>query len=338
MKAALVQSDKSLKVEECPMPEPGQGEVLINVAYAGICGSDLHMLEAGMFPPGSIIGHEFSGHIAAIGEGVTNWKEGEQVIVMPLNTCLTCEPCKRGDIQVCQAGLIGGYGMGMNPGGFAQYMVAKSSLLYRVPDGLDMKTAALNEPWAVAMRGINQSNIQEGENALIMGAGPIGLLCIFALKNIGAGKIFISEPDPFRAEKALAAGADGVFNPNKENPGDKIQQVTGKSPDHIFECAGTADSMQEAALTSGIQGHITMLGVHQGNVSIFPIIWFAKELSVTFSMGYSLTEFSDSIDLLAKDVVNPNVVISDVVPLDDIDGAFKALHGSGHTKILVDCG
>ncbi len=338
MKAALVQADKSLKVEECPKPEPGPGEVLIKVAYCGICGSDLHMLGSGLFPAGAIIGHEFSGHIAALGEGVTEWKEGAPAIVMPLGSCMTCEPCKRGDIQVCQAGLMGGYGVGMNPGGFTQYMVVKSSLLYRVPDGMDMKTATLNEPWSVAVRGVNQSKIKPGEHALVMGAGPIGLLCIFALKNIGAEKIFVSEPDPYRAERALSAGAVNVFNPKKENPGDKIQQITGNAPDYIFECAGTEDSMQEAALTVRSQGHIVMLGVHQGNVNIFPMIWFMKEISINFSMGYSLKEFGDSIDLLSKGVVNPNVVISDVVPLDDIGGAFKALHGSGHMKILVDCG
>ncbi len=337
MKAAIVQADQTLKVEECPTPEPGKGEVLIKVAYAGICGSDLHMLGAGLFPPGTILGHEFSGHIAALGEGVDSWREGEPVVVMPLDSCMTCEPCKRGDIQICQSGLLGGYGVGINPGGFAQYIVVKSSLLYRVPDGLAMKTVTLNEPWAVAGRGINQSGIKQGDHALVMGAGPIGLLCIYALKNIGAENIFVSEPDPYRADMALSAGADYVIDPNKENPGDKVMQITGKAPYFIFECAGTENSMQEAASISGSQGHIVMLGVHQGNVSIFPLVWFAKEISITFSMGYSLSEFSNCIDLLAKGVVDPDLIISDVYSLDNIDEAFNALHGSGHTKILIDC-
>ncbi len=337
MKAALVQADQTLKVEEYPTPEPGPGDVLIKVAYCGICGTDIHLLDSGFIPAGCIIGHELSGHIDAVGEGVNGWKEGDRVVVMPLDPCFACEPCKRGDIQLCSEGIVRGYGLGINNGGFAQYMLAKPSMLFRIPDGLDMKVAALNEPWAVAVRGVNRSNFKIGEVALVMGAGPIGLLCIYALKIAGAGRIFVSEPDPYRAEKASAAGADGVFNPTKDNPGDEIQKRTGRAPDYVFECAGTEDTIQEAATLVKAHGQIIMLGVSPANASIFPLIWFAKEINLNFSLGYSLREFSDSISLLSRGVLDPEVVASDVVPLDEIGDAFKALHGSGHTKILIDC-
>ncbi len=337
MKAALVQPDSTLIIEEYPTPKPGRGEVLIKVAYCGICGTDIHMLAAGFFPAGCIIGHELSGHIAEAGDDVTDWKEGDPVAILPLDPCGTCAPCKAGETQLCAESIINGYGVGGNPGGFSQYMLAKPSMLYRLPDGMDMKTAALNEPWAVAIRAVNMSGLRIGEQALVMGAGPIGLLCIYALKTAGAGKICVSEPDPYRAEKARAAGADRIIDPKKENPNDIILQELGQAPDYVFDCAGTESSMNEAATIVRPHGRIIMLGVHQGNATIFPMIWFMKEISLNFSLAYNLKEFSNGLELLANKVVDPEVVISTVTSLSEIGKAFKALQCSGQTKILIDC-
>ena len=115
------------------------------------------------------------------------------MVIMPLDPCLSCEPCRRGDIQLCLEGVIRGYGLGANPGGFAQYMTVKPSMLFPMPEGLDMKTAALNEPWSVAVRGVNMTGGGLGRHAVVMGAGPIGLLCVYALKLSGAGSIWVSE-------------------------------------------------------------------------------------------------------------------------------------------------
>jgi (R,R)-butanediol dehydrogenase/meso-butanediol dehydrogenase/diacetyl reductase len=337
MKAALVQGDGKLKVEECLTPEPGPEEVLVKVAYCGICGSDLHMADLGIFPPGSIIGHETSGHVAAVGEGVQGWSEGDAVIVLPMDPCFACEPCRRGDIQVCVEGIVRGYGLGGNPGGFAQYMLVRPSMLYQVPDGMDMKLAALNEPWAVAVRGVNLSNLRVGDHAVVMGMGPIGLLSVYALKIAGAVKIYVSEPDPFRAEKAQAAGVDGVFDPKKVVVADEVRKAGGRAPDVVIDCAGTETSIEEAGAIVGPHGRIVVLGVHMGNVALFPMNWFMKEIRLSFSLGYSLREFESSIGQLARGAVDPEVVVSDVVPLDEIERAFESLHGSGHTKVLVDC-
>jgi threonine dehydrogenase-like Zn-dependent dehydrogenase len=105
---------------------------------------------------GCIIGHELSGHIAAVGEGVEGWSNGDAVVVMPIDPCFSCEPCGRGDTQICEELLSRYYGLGINPGGFGQYMLVRPSMLFRVPDGMDMKLAALTEPWAVAVRGVSK--------------------------------------------------------------------------------------------------------------------------------------------------------------------------------------
>lgn len=337
MKAAIIQNDKSLKIEERPAPTPGPGELVVKVAYCGICGSDIHMLDVGILPPGCIIGHELSGHISAIGPDVEGWNKGEAVVVMPLDPCLKCEPCRHGNIQQCSSGLIRGYGLGLNPGAFAQYMLVKPSMLFKLPEDMDLKLAALNEPWSVALHGVNSVNFKAGHQAVVMGAGPIGLLCLLALKASGASRVFVSEPDPYRAECARKAGADKVFDPNRTAVGGEVLELTGRPADFVFECAGSANSMQEATGICGSRGHIVMLGVHQGNVTIFPLMWFAKEITLNFNLGYNHMEFSEGIKLLYNGAVKRDAVVSDVVPLKDIDKAFKDLHGSGHSKILVDC-
>ena len=337
MKAAMVQPDGKMKLEECSTPDPGPDEILVKVSYCGICGSDLHLADLGFFPPGCIIGHEVSGHIAAVGEGVQGWNEGDAVVVLPIDPCFTCEPCRRGDIQGCLEGVSRAYGLGVNPGGFAQYMLVKSSMLYAVPDGMDMKLAALNEPWAVAVRGVNLSSLRVGDHAVVMGTGPIGLLCLYALKIAGAVRMYVTEPDAYRAEKARAAGADGVFDPKRVFAADEVRKAAGRSPDVVIDCAGAETSMEEAAAIVRPHGRVVVLGVHPGNVTLFPMTWFSKEIRLNFSLGYSLREFESSLEQLARGAVDPEVIVSDVVPLEDIGEAFEALHGSGHTKILIDC-
>jgi len=337
MKAALVQPDGSLKTSEVPTPEPGPGSVLVEVAYCGICGSDVHMLDAGMMPEGSVPGHELSGRIAALGKGVEGWKEGDPVVVLPMDPCFSCEPCRQWMIALCEEGLSRAYGLGNLPGGFAQYMLVRPSMLFRVPEGMDLKTAALNEPWAVAVHGVNLSGFKIGGHAVVMGAGPIGLLCVSALRSAGAAGIYVSEPDAFRAGRARAMGVDAVLDPSRDSPLAVVQERIGRAPGYVFDCAGTEMSLQEAAGIAGYRGHVVALGVPMGNATMFPLQCFLRETRFSFSLAYTYPEFGDSLHLLGGGIVRPETVVSDVIPLREIEGAMKMLHGPGHTKILMDC-
>ena len=322
---------------DCRTPEPVPGDLVVKVAYSGICGTDIHMLDTGSLPAGCIIGHELSGNIAAVGEGAEGWREGDPVVVLPIDPCFTCEPCKAGDVVHCRKVVERSYGLGMRPGGFSEYMLVRPSMLFRIPDGLDLKTAALNEPLSVAAHGVNRSGFEIGQQAVVMGTGPIGLLCIAALKAAGAARIYVSEPDPYRADKARAAGVDLVVDPARDSPGPVIHEKAGQIPGYVFDCAGAMTSLDEAAAISGPHGRIIALGIYMGSASIFPMAWFFKEIQLGFSLGYTCQEFTSSLQLLAQGAVNPEIVISDVMPLDEIDQAMKLLHGSGHTKILIDC-
>jgi (R,R)-butanediol dehydrogenase/meso-butanediol dehydrogenase/diacetyl reductase len=228
--------------------------------------------------------------------------------------------------------------MGINPGGFCQYLRVRPSALFRVPDGMDMKAAALAEPLAVAVRAVDLSGIPAGASAVVMGAGPVGLLTVCALKAAGAGQICVTELDPWRAQRARRAGADVVLDPRVQNPVQEMQQRTGSVPRHVFDCAGTANSMEEAAGIVGRHGHVVVVGIHfDGCVNLVPMTWFLKETAVHFSLGYNLREFSDSLALLAKGAVDPEVLISEVLPLGQIGKALEMLLSPGHERILVDC-
>jgi len=338
MKAAFVQTDNTLRLQDTPRPEPGRGELLIEVAYCGVCGTDVHMLRAGLFPVGCIIGHEVSGRVVEVGDEVEGWTQGEGVVVLPIDPCRSCEPCRQGDTNLCQDSIVRTHGMGINPGGFSQYMRVRPSALFRMPEGTDMRTAALTEPLAVALRAVNLSSIPAGASAVVMGAGPVGLLTVYALKAAGAGQVCVTELDPRRAERALKAGADLVLDPRLRYPGPEMQQRTGKAPLHVFDCAGTENSMEEAAGIVGRHGRVVAVGIHfDGRAGLFPMTWFTKEPTLHFSLGYNLKEFGDSLAMLGKGAVDAEVLISDVVPLGQIGKAFALLSTPGHAKILIDC-
>ncbi len=336
MKAALTRPGGKLEYTDCDDPSPAAGELLIKISYCGICGSDLHMLQAGLLRPGAIIGHELSGHIEKVGQAVQGFEMGEQVVALPFNPCRECEPCKQGNTQICSGGLKRSYGLGGKPGAFSQYMTVTPSMLFKIPHKLDLKTAALNEPWAVAVHGMNVLDPHPDSLAMIMGAGPIGLLSVYALKRLNIDNIYVSEPDVFRRERALAAGAK-VIDPADGNPATIIKKSKGWAPDCVIDCAGTASSIQEAVNFSGPHGKVLVLGVHMGNASLLPITCFGKEIQINFSFGYTYKEFSESLELLDQGAIDPDLIISGVMPLSRIEQAFEQLHQPGHAKILIDC-
>ena len=337
MKVALYRRGGVFEIADCPRPRPGAGEAVVEIAYCGICGSDLHLVDTGVLRPGCVIGHEISGRIAAVGEGLQDFREGDLVAVMPLDPCFDCGPCQEGNTQLCQGGLSRSYGLGGKPGGFSQFMLVKRSMLFRLPMELDLKTAAINEPWAVAVHGINALDLRPDSLVLVMGAGPIGLLSIYALKSKGIKNIYVSEPDPFRAERARRAGATLALDPKTEKPGTVISRSAGRSPDFVVDCAGSKSSIQEAAEIIVSRGTVLVLGIHMGHISLLPLICFAKEISIRFSFGYNYREFGDCLALLAKGQVAPEVVISDELSLSEIGTAFRLLHEPGHAKILITC-
>ncbi len=204
MEASVYVGDGALEVRDVPVPEPGPGEVLIEIAQCGICGTDLHFVLERIARPGSVLGHEWSGTIAAVGPDVEGWSVGARVVCGPEPGCGECRACVRGRPSVC---------LRRPPvdhlsfrGAFARYVVAPAEQLLAVPDELPSRAAALTEPTAVAMHAVTLSGATPADRVLVTGGGPVGLLVTAVLHAQGIDDVTVSEPAPARRERALAGG------------------------------------------------------------------------------------------------------------------------------------
>ena len=213
MLSAVYRRPGDIGVEERPVPAPGPGEVLVEVTYCGICGSDLHVMIEGWGKPGTVGGHEYTGVVAAVGERVTDWAPGDAVVCGPSPRCGVCRRCREGQPSQCGARSAP---VDSNLGGaFAGYVVADARSLLALPDGMSPRVAALAEPLAVALHGITRSGMASGDTAMVFGAGPIGALTIAALVAMGLGPVVVVEPGERRQRLAADLGAAAVLHPSE---------------------------------------------------------------------------------------------------------------------------
>src|ERR1700734_3939603 len=215
MPAAVYVGDGRIVVDEVQRPEPGPGEVLVEIAACGICGSDLHMVLEGYARPGAILGHEWSGIVAQAPKG-SGWSPGDRVVGNAAPGCGVCRPCRRGRPSVClrrASADFGGY-----RGAFCQYKTAAADNLIRIPDGLATRPAALAEPTAITLHALRLADVRPDDRVLVTGAGPVGLLITAVLGAYGIADITVSEPSPVRRQQALDVGAARGVAPDALEP------------------------------------------------------------------------------------------------------------------------
>jgi len=333
MKAAVVRQN-DIRVEDVPKPQAGPGEVIIEVKYCGVCGSDVHRFAAGGFPDGAILGHEPYGVVAEVGKGVTEWRGGERVVAIAYDPCRQCRWCRQGEYQLC----LNKYwiGLGANPGGFAEYVKARSVMLLHVPDEVTDRAAALTEPLAVALHAVRTAHINLGDTAVVIGAGPIGLLVTQCLRVAGARAIGVVEIAPGRAQLAARLGADKVFTPGSDDWVAEVTRSLAAEPDVVFECAGAVQTLQDAAELVRPRGKIMLVGVSLEPVPIIPMVWGLKEAELKACIAYR-NEFPLALELLAKNRIDVTSLISDVISLEDVGQTVKDLQKPhDQIKVLVE--
>jgi len=261
MKAAYYTGNKNFTIEFVQPVEPGEGEVQVEVAYCGICGTDLHVFHGGMDARvGShrVIGHEMSGRITAFGEKVQGFDIGDPVVVRPLSACGDCPACRRGHAHICQNLKF----LGLDTdGAFQQSWTVPLDTIHKIPDNLPLDHAALIEPVAVACHDVRRARLAPGEDALVIGGGPIGMLIAMVAKQAGA-TVTLSEVNTHRLELAQSLGFK-TLDPKEVNVAEEIyKQTANKGADVIFEVSGTQagiDTMTEAAAT---RCRIVMVAIH----------------------------------------------------------------------------
>ncbi|HUA95735.1 MAG TPA: alcohol dehydrogenase catalytic domain-containing protein [Acidimicrobiales bacterium] len=327
MPAAVYQSPGVVTVEDRPVPRPGPGEVLVEVDHCGICGSDIHiLLEGWVNQPGLIAGHEYAGTIVAVGDGVTDWEEGDRIVGGPSPKCGRCRRCLEGKPSQCEnrEGSIAH----APDGAFAQYILVRSAALVRLPEGLLLRDAALAEPLAVALHGITRSGIAVGDSAMVIGAGPIGALTIAALAAKGIGPVTAVEPGEKRRELARALGADSVLDPSELPlfPPWEPERISELAVHVVLECSGKKAAMEAGFNQLRRGGTLALVGAGMEAPSFDPNRFLLNELSVRGSFVYDLDGFQRALELLASGSLPTDLLIdADDVPLDRIGDTLTGL-------------
>ncbi len=335
MLAAVYKGDHTISVERTPRPEAGAGQVLLEVSHCGICGTDLHMLYQDWGTPGSIAGHEYSGTVARVGAGVDGWQVGDRAVGGPRPGCGTCRPCRQGRPQLC----TGRPRLGVTPfvGAFAGYKSVDADALYPVPEGLDLRTAALTEPVAVARRGVEKVTVGPGTRVLVTGAGPIGFLTVAILRERGVTDITVSEPSAKRRELAARVGASTVVEPDHLVAPGMPMDVVDDPYQVAFECSGNPRAMENALSSLDRAGTLVLSGTGLQRPRFDPNRIILNELTVTGTVEYTADDYWAAIELLASGRLPTHLLIEpEDVPLGRLEWALGRLSdGELAGKVMV---
>jgi 2-desacetyl-2-hydroxyethyl bacteriochlorophyllide A dehydrogenase len=309
--------------------------VRIAVAYVGLCGTDLHVFHGAMdhrVPPRAVLGHEMSGTIAAVGDGVSTWQAGDAVTVMPLGWDGTCAACRAGHQHICQNLVF----VGIDAAGALQSLWdVDASLLIPLGGGIDLKAAALVEPVAVAAHDIRRGRVAAGEKVVVLGAGPIGTLIAILAREAGAD-VVVSEPDPKRARQAAELGLTVVGVPQLAGSVEVWTDHAGA--DVVFEVSGAAPALASAASLARPRGRIVIVAIHTEPRAFDFHRVFWRELEVVGARVYERQDFARAVDLVRRRDIPTDALITAVYPLAEVNEAFAALAAGGQMKVLIAVG
>jgi (R,R)-butanediol dehydrogenase/meso-butanediol dehydrogenase/diacetyl reductase len=319
-------------------PTPGEMEVVLQVGRCGICGSDLHVTEDNLltFKEGTVLGHEFSGEVVAMGKGVTHLKLGDRVTALPWLGCNRCRYCLGGLPNFCdRARMVGSYA---HTGGYAEFVATGSLFTIKLPEGLSLEDGALIEPLAVGLHAVIRGKVRPGDKVLVLGAGPVGLAVAYWAKKVGAGKIGIQASSDRRAAIARVMGVDTFIFPDANaTPTQSSTDALGGLPDVVFECVGAPGLIDQAVAAVRNRGVVVVLGLCATMDRWFPAAGLLKEVDVRFSICYRAKDFRVALDALESGDVSPRSMITGTVDLPHMAAVFEDLrHRSQHCKVMVN--
>jgi (R,R)-butanediol dehydrogenase/meso-butanediol dehydrogenase/diacetyl reductase len=341
MRAGLVTGLRQIELREFPEPTPEPATAVVQIAYCGICGTDLHAYTSGDPYNPAICGHEWAGTVSAVGSGVDNVREGDRVGIGVPTACGQCAECRSGDGAHCARVMVEMTGRGPlapDHGGFASAISIGASRLYRVSGALSDVQAALLEPATVALHSVRRTPMRLGDSAVVLGAGPIGLLVMQCARAAGAGIVVVVEPDAERAKLARELGAHVVIDPHGESVAEQVAAACGPAgADVVFECAGIPSTIDQSALLVRRGGVVSLVGFVTVPAEISPRNWLAKEVSLVASLGTLHEEFEMTMQLVADGRLQLDALHTDTVGLGRLEDAFQQLIGGGRqVKVLVD--
>jgi len=329
----------NIELVEVPTPSPGPGEILARVEYAGICGSDLHIqagdIQLNLRPP-VIMGHEFSGTVADIGEGVTGFRVGQRVVSeTAFSTCGRCMPCRTGNDNVCEHKYLIGF---VFPGVFTDYVVLPAERVHLLPEDITMLSAVMMEPLSCAVRGVyEQITITPGDTVVVAGPGGMGLLSLQLARAAGARVVVSGTPeDAERFEMALKLGADRVVDVvNEDLKSILLNMTSGEGADVYIEASGAPAAARSGLEVVRRRGQYLQLGLAGAPFEIdFAKIAY-REITVKGTLGQKWTAWERALKLLSTGQVVTEPLITEVFPLTEWQKAFDKFRAKDGIKIAL---
>jgi L-iditol 2-dehydrogenase len=344
LKALIYHGKNDVRLEEIEAPRPGNGQVLLKVKAAAICGTDLRIKKSGHrdIPDGTkrILGHELAGEVAKVGDMVKDLRCGMRIAVAPVIGCGKCKVCLSGNANMCENCRILGLGI---DGAFAEYMIIPREHIENgnamvIPSFISYETGALLEPLATVFTGAEACNIRPSNSVLIIGAGPIGIMHIMMAKVFGASMIIVSEIADKRAKQALSHGADHVLNPDKSDYRKKLMAITGgRGPDNIIIAAPSPQAQMDSLEIVSVNGYINFFGTippEKQPVKLNTNLIHYKRINVVGNTGTSVKNYFRTTELLRSGKLDISGLISKTFPLEKAEEAFELAESKEVLKVL----
>lgn len=321
MKALVLTGPRQFSYQEVETPLPGPGEVRIHIRVCAVCGSDVHGIDGstGRRRPPVIMGHEASGVIDAVGEGVTEWKKGDRVTFDSTIYCGECDMCRAGHVNLCANRRVLGVSCAeyRQNGAFAEYVCVPERILYRLPDEVSFLSASMVEPLSIACHAALRAPITRGGTVLVAGVGTIGMLVVQVVKSMGAGLIIAADIDEKRLNMSLSCGADETVNSAEPGALEKILDLTGgRGVDFAFDATGISATVNLCARAGALNAHIVLIG------NVAPSVDFPLQIAVTRQQTFhgscaSAGEYPQCLELIASGDIDAASLVSKVVPLEE---------------------
>jgi L-iditol 2-dehydrogenase len=330
MKALLLSKYNHLEITDLAVPTPGPGEILVNVAACGICGSDVHGYDgsSGRRIPPIVMGHEAAGRVARVGPQVTKWAEGDRVTFDSTIFCGSCPYCARGEVNLCDRRQVLGVSCSdyRCAGAFAEYVIVPERIVYRLPDALSFAEAAMLEAVAVAVHAVSLSHVSRGDQALVLGAGMIGLLSVQALRAAGCSSVYVADVDASRLKLAKEVGATATFLGSGEDLISEILRLTnGAGVDVAFEAFDIDATVRAAVQSVRKGGTVTLVGNITPEVTLPLQRVVTRQIRLQGSCA-SAGEYPQAIELLTSGAIKVKPLITAIAPLEDGPQWFERLH------------
>jgi 2-desacetyl-2-hydroxyethyl bacteriochlorophyllide A dehydrogenase len=321
-----------MTVEKVAAIDPGPGEVELRVTRCGICGSDLHFFHGKALLPAACPGHEISAVVERVGEGVSQWEAGDEVVVEPIARCGRCDRCVQGDYHLCPYVQLFGIHL---PGGMADTMVVPQYCLYRLPAGLGPEIGAMAEPLAVGVHAARLGNVGRGSRVLVLGAGAVGLLAAVACKHLGADDVAITARHDHQKRMATTLGCDQVLDPAA------VGAIEGEPSVVIETVGGSASTIEDGMLALAKGGSLIVIGLFDQPLTIDPLTLIVKEAHLVGCMVYNRpgrsADFEVALEILAGRKAELAGLVTHTFAIDDVQAAFETASDkrSGAIKVLL---